>query len=133
MLPDRVSNPGPLTYESGALPIALRGPASSASGCPLKEYGIALFRLRLITLELEREVIVADIENEGLLGMDVLFQDSEGPADILLSEGINTLNGVSIPCIQVGLTETGRKVTAAEDFVVPGNLEMLVDMFIERG
>ena len=28
MLPDRVSNPGPLTYESGTLPIALRGPAS---------------------------------------------------------------------------------------------------------
>ena len=27
MLPDRVSNPGPLTYESGALPIALPGPA----------------------------------------------------------------------------------------------------------
>ena len=27
MLPDRVSNPGPLTYESGDLPIALRGPA----------------------------------------------------------------------------------------------------------
>ena len=26
MLQDRVSNPGPLTYESGALPIALRGP-----------------------------------------------------------------------------------------------------------
>ena len=29
MLPDRVSNSGPLTYESGALPIALRGPAVS--------------------------------------------------------------------------------------------------------
>ena len=29
MLPDRVSNPGPLTYESGVLPIALRGPAST--------------------------------------------------------------------------------------------------------
>ena len=28
MLPDRVSNPGPLAYESGALPIALRGPAT---------------------------------------------------------------------------------------------------------
>ena len=27
MLPDRVSNPGLLTYESGALPITLRGPA----------------------------------------------------------------------------------------------------------
>ena len=27
MWPDRVSNPGPPTYESSALPIALRGPA----------------------------------------------------------------------------------------------------------
>ena len=27
MLPDRISNPGPLTYESGALPFALPGPA----------------------------------------------------------------------------------------------------------
>ena len=31
MLPDRVSNPGPLTYESGALPIALRGRALRAN------------------------------------------------------------------------------------------------------
>ena len=30
MLPDRVSNPGPLTYQSGALPIALRGPAAGS-------------------------------------------------------------------------------------------------------
>ena len=29
MLPDRVSNPGPLTYKSGALPIALHGPANA--------------------------------------------------------------------------------------------------------
>ena len=27
MWPDQVSNPGPLTYESGALPTALGGPA----------------------------------------------------------------------------------------------------------
>ena len=32
MLPDRVSNPGPLTYESGALPIALCSPASIVLG-----------------------------------------------------------------------------------------------------
>ena len=31
MWPDRVSNPGPLTYESGALPTALRGPAMAKS------------------------------------------------------------------------------------------------------
>ena len=37
MLPDRVSNPGPLTYESGALPIALRCPAY----CPKRSIGYA--------------------------------------------------------------------------------------------
>ena len=31
MWPDRVSNPGPLTYESGALPTALRGSANEKS------------------------------------------------------------------------------------------------------
>ena len=31
MWPGRVSNPGPLTYESGALPTVLRGPASGSS------------------------------------------------------------------------------------------------------
>ena len=36
MLPDRVSNPGPLTYESGALPIALRGPADLVLYCLLR-------------------------------------------------------------------------------------------------
>ena len=38
MLPDRVSNPGPLTYESGALPIALRGPACSSFSSAGKFY-----------------------------------------------------------------------------------------------
>ena len=34
MWPDRVSNPGPLTYESDALPTALRGQAASdAKAC----------------------------------------------------------------------------------------------------
>ena len=43
MLPDRVSNPGPLTYESGALPIALRGPAM----VNLKQMKLAKVRIRI--------------------------------------------------------------------------------------
>ena len=39
MLPDRVLNPGPLTYESGALPIALRGPAETQVRGICGEYG----------------------------------------------------------------------------------------------
>ena len=39
MWPDRVSNPGPLTYESDALPTALRGPAiKTAELLSLKVY-----------------------------------------------------------------------------------------------
>ena len=41
MLPDRVSNPGPLTYESGVLPIALRGPAvrrSNKDFCYIRKF-----------------------------------------------------------------------------------------------
>ena len=43
MLPDRVSNPGPLTYESGVLPIALRSPAPDPKGeWSLKEHNSEL-------------------------------------------------------------------------------------------
>ena len=38
MLPDRVLNPGPLTYESGAIPMALRGPASVKDHISLECY-----------------------------------------------------------------------------------------------
>ena len=36
MLPDRVSNLGPLTYDLDALPIALRGPAVHFYDCSAK-------------------------------------------------------------------------------------------------
>ena len=42
MWPDRVSNPGPPTYESGALPIALRGPASRKVGISLSTVHLSL-------------------------------------------------------------------------------------------
>ena len=37
MWPDRVSNPGPLTYESGVIPTALRGPASNCKVDQMKK------------------------------------------------------------------------------------------------
>ena len=46
MWPDRVSNPGRLSYESGALPTALRGPAVT------KEQSVLGFLCLLINLRL---------------------------------------------------------------------------------
>ena len=54
MLPDRVSNPGPLTYESGALPIALRGPAQKT------------FSLMSERLGIDRELLCAILKFETL-------------------------------------------------------------------
>ena len=45
MWPDRVSNPGPLTYESGALPTALRG----------------LARILSMRMELHEQIVQAEI------------------------------------------------------------------------
>ena len=45
MLPDRVSNPGPLTYESGALPIALRGPAVEVAANEYKAIILELVKI----------------------------------------------------------------------------------------
>ena len=51
MLPDRVSNPGPLTYESGALPIVLRGPASKFINKQYNLYFLKLGTKALVTLQ----------------------------------------------------------------------------------
>ena len=54
MLPDRVSNPGPLTYESGALPIALRGPAKDF--CKTVQASIVIFGMQADNNELYCEI-----------------------------------------------------------------------------
>ncbi|KAL3890178.1 hypothetical protein ACJMK2_002470 [Sinanodonta woodiana] len=80
-----------------------------------------------------KEVIVAEIEDEGLLGIDILQNENDGPADILLSKGVIKLHGVSIPCIQIGLNDdTVRNVKAADDFIIPGNCEAIIDVFVDR-
>ena len=69
MLPDRVSNTGPLTYESGVLPIALCGPAiinSHTTVCPpvreenppyttLISVDLAQYKIFLVTVAISRK------------------------------------------------------------------------------
>jgi transposase InsO family protein len=104
---------------------------SGASGQPLVELGKAMFHLKLGELEIDREVIVAEIEDESLLGIDILQNANEGPADILLSQGVIKLMGVTIPCMRVGLTHT-RRVRAADHCIIPAQTECVIDVFVER-
>ena len=95
---------------------------TGAGGDPMVELGKAVFDIQLESLCLKREVVVAEIEDQALLGIDVLQNGPDGPADILLTKGIIQLNGVEIPVEQIGLPGQLRKVREAENFVIPGGV-----------
>ncbi|KAL3882972.1 hypothetical protein ACJMK2_029273 [Sinanodonta woodiana] len=106
---------------------------AGAGGTLLKELRKAKFHLELGPLLLDMEVIVAKIEDEGLLGIDILQNENDGPADILLSKGVIKLHGISVPCIQIGLNDdTVRNVKATDDCIIPGNSEAIIDVFVDR-
>ncbi|KAJ8308315.1 hypothetical protein KUTeg_013189 [Tegillarca granosa] len=106
---------------------------SGPGGDPLKELGKARFNLELDNFKLSEDLIVAEIADDGLLGVDVLQNHSLGPADILLSKGIIRLGGNEINCMQIGIQNKTRKVTVADHIDIPGYSEAVIDVFVEDG
>ena len=111
----------------------LKGSCSltSVSGEPLREHGKATFNVELGTEKMEEEIVVADVEDEALLGLDILFNE-ERHVDIKLSEGEIILNSTSIPCTKVNHGEVVRRVALADDYILPGLSERIVDVFVEK-
>ena len=75
MWPDRVSNPGPLTYESGALPTALRGPVyCTQKGQNYIQFGLSecnrVKTLGLLSPSVDHSLCVIN-------GQDVMYKISE--------------------------------------------------------
>jgi len=105
---------------------------ASADGKPLQELGKAIFVIKLGKLNFETELIVADIEDEALLGLDILMKAEWGPADLRLSEGIMLLGGTTIHCTQIGQPEKLRQIRVADDFKIPPRCEIIIDVFIDR-
>lgn len=54
-----------------------------ASGSAINIKGKATFSLQLGSVNLQVEAIVAEIDDDGLLGVDVLQNSEEGPTDLL--------------------------------------------------
>ena len=90
-----------------------------ASGASTKERGMDTFVIKLGPVQMEVEAIVADIDDDGLLGVDVLQNNKNGPTDLLMSKGVLVINKKDVPIIQVGVTNRLRKVTAADHFIIP--------------
>lgn len=59
-----------------------------------------MFDLHLRTLSLKKELLVADIQDEMLLGVDILQNRGSEKTDLLLSKGVIRFKGHEIPCIQ---------------------------------
>ncbi|CAC5386245.1 unnamed protein product [Mytilus coruscus] len=76
-------------------------------------------------------MIVANMEDEALLGLDVLMKSQWGPADIKLTDGIILLGGHAIHCTQIGQTnKIIRKIYVADE--TPPRSEILLDVFVDR-
>ena len=101
-------------------------------GSIIKELGKGNFSLKLGNIEVQVEAVVAEIDDDGLLGIDVLQNDKDGPADILLSKGVLMVQDKAVPMIQIGVKNRVRKVVAADHYVIPPMAESVIDVFVER-
>ena len=57
--------------------------------------------------------------------------ESDGPADIMLSQGIIKLKGHEILCIQEGVQVQTRKVSCEDHYQILGYFEAVIDVYVE--
>ena len=95
------------------------------TGTVINELGKGTFSLKLGEVALEVEAVVADIDDDGLLGVDVLQNGNRGPADLLLGKGVLRVQDEEVPIIQVGLKSRVQSVTA-EQTIMPAQAEAVI-------
>ena len=104
----------------------------TANGARLECDGVGQFCMELGYVPVEGEYLVADIQDDILLGADILQRDPDGPADLLLSEDKMKFKGRTIPLIQVlNPPYPMRKARAVTDCVLEGCSENLVEVIID--
>ena len=102
------------------------------TGTVIEELGQGEFSLKLGKVTVDVEAVVADIDDDGLLGKDVLQNGSGGPADLLLSKGVLQVKDQEVPIIQVGLERKVRKVTVSDHAIIPAKTEAILDVYVEK-
>ena len=107
------------------------GPTNHAGGGELKNYGSAIMELQIGPLQFDHECRIVGITDDVLFGDDLLLDDPSGPADILNTEERMVFRGVSIP-LELKRPSQIRRVTMAEDTVVPPMAEVIGQAYIDR-
>ena len=107
------------------------GPTNHAGGGELKNYGSAIMELQIGPLQFDHECRIVGITDDVLFRDDLLLDDPSGPADILNTEERMVFHGVSIP-LELKRPSQIRRVTMAEDTVVPPMAEIIGQAYIDR-
>ena len=107
-------------------------PLTSANGEQLRILGKADFKIKMGDLEFHQNLTVAEIDDECLLGLDILLDSQFGPAFINLGENVITLNNVDIPCTNVSQKNRVRQVLLMDDYTVPPRTERIVQAMISK-
>lgn len=108
------------------------GSAKGAGGNPIRTWGVASFEITLGPVCITRNLVVADITDEILLGHDLIRQDELGPMDIMNSRNKLIFGGQEIPFHAVGESKRPIRVLALEDIRIPGMCERVVDVYLDR-
>ena len=111
--------------------LAQKGGLLHAGGAPLKDYGICTLNIQLDNVTFLREVIIADIQDDALLGIDIMRNKDGKISDILMSKNKIVIDGEEISCFQPK-SRSARRVSLADDYEVQGHTEQILDVFIER-
>ena len=101
-----------------------------AGGDPLKDYGKCTLSIQLDDATFVKEVIIADIQDNALLGIDIMRNKDGKIADILMSKNKIVIDGVEIS-YQPKARST-RRVRLADDYEISGHTEQILDVFVER-
>ena len=113
-------------------PLSKASKLVGAGGTNISEMGQGNFKLQLGPVCVQTEAIVAEIDDDGLLGIDVLQNRHDGPTDLMMSKGILKMGDKEVPIMQVGIMDRTRKVTAADYSIIPAQSETVIDVYVER-
>ena len=103
-----------------------QAPLEQADGNPLQIDGTALMTLQLGEhMLIDKEVLVADIKDDVLLGMDI----GEN-MDVVTSERHVKIDNKVVPCTHIRGNRL-LKVTAADTYCIPGSSEAEIEVYVE--
>ena len=100
-------------------------PLQQADGQRMKDVKSCQLDLQFGPVLIKKEVNIANISDQALLGMDI------GALDVISTEGKVVIEGNELPAFQVRL-DRSQRVQAAEDFIIPALSEVVIPVEIGK-